>query len=135
MTPSHTRRYDLDWLRIFTFGLLIFYHIGMFYVSWDFHVKSVHAGPFIEPVMKLVNPWRMSVLFIISGVALRYAMDAAALQRFVWARFWLTRQAISVPIEFLLITIITIAGCGLVHEFIIRRSCVLRPLFGLKNKR
>ena len=88
MTLSHTRRYDLDWLRIIAFGLLIFYHIGMFYVSWDFHVKSTHAGPAIEPLMKLVNPWRMSVLFIISGVALRYAMDAAPLGRFVWARFW-----------------------------------------------
>lgn len=88
MTPSHARRHDLDWLRIIAFGLLIFYHIGMFFVSWDFHVKSVHAGPFIEPVMKLVNPWRMSVLFIISGVALRYAMDATVLRRFIWARFW-----------------------------------------------
>jgi len=87
MTPS-TRRYDLDWLRIIAFGLLIFYHIGMFYVSWDFHVKSMHAGPAIEPLMKLVNPWRMSVLFIISGVALRYAMDKASLGQFVWARFW-----------------------------------------------
>lgn len=85
---SHTRRYDLDWLRIIAFGLLIFYHIGMFYVSWDFHVKSVHAGPTIEPLMKLVNPWRMTVLFIISGVALRYAMDAAPTRRLLWARSW-----------------------------------------------
>lgn len=88
MTPSHTRRYDLDWLRIIAFGLLIFYHIGMFYVSWDFHVKSVHAGPFLEPLMKLVNPWRMTVLFIISGVALRFAIDASPIGRFLWARFW-----------------------------------------------
>jgi len=88
MTPIYTRRYDLDWLRIIAFGLLIFYHIGMFYVSWDFHVKSVHAGPFIEPIMKLVNPWRMSVLFIISGIALRYAIDTSPTGRFLWRRFW-----------------------------------------------
>ena len=88
MTPLPTRRYDLDWLRIIAFGLLIFYHIGMFYVSWDFHVKSIHAGPFLEPVMKLVNPWRMTVLFIISGIALRYAIEAAPIKRFLWTRFW-----------------------------------------------
>jgi len=31
MQPSaqNTRRYDLDWLRIIAFGLLILYHIGM----------------------------------------------------------------------------------------------------------
>jgi hypothetical protein len=28
------RRVDLDWVRIGAFGLLIFYHVGMLYVSW-----------------------------------------------------------------------------------------------------
>jgi len=64
-----TRRYDLDWLRIIAFGLLIFYHTGMFYVTWDWHVKSDHASPLIEPLMHLVNPWRLDLLFFISGVA------------------------------------------------------------------
>jgi hypothetical protein len=49
------RRLDLDWLRIIAFGLLILYHTGMFYVSWDFHVKSSRAGPAIEPLMLLTN--------------------------------------------------------------------------------
>lgn len=69
------RRYDLDWLRVFVFALLIFYHIGMFYVSWDFHVKSVHAGPAPESLMKLINPWRLALLFFISGIAIRFAAD------------------------------------------------------------
>jgi hypothetical protein len=34
------RRVDLDWVRIGAFGLLIFYHVGMLYVSWGFHIKS-----------------------------------------------------------------------------------------------
>lgn len=73
---THTvRRYDLDWLRIIAFAILIFYHIGMFYVSWDWHVKSVHAGSEAEGLMMLVNPWRLSLLFLISGVALRFALD------------------------------------------------------------
>lgn len=70
-----TRRYDLDWLRVIAFGLLIFYHIGMFYVTWGWHVKSPHAGPFAEPIMILMNPWRLPLLFFISGVALRFAVD------------------------------------------------------------
>ncbi|MCI4644658.1 MAG: acyltransferase family protein [Hyphomonadaceae bacterium] len=75
-SSSHApRRNDLDWLRILAFGILIFYHIGMFYVSWDWHVKSVHAGPEAEWLMMLVNPWRLSLLFLISGVALRFALD------------------------------------------------------------
>jgi peptidoglycan/LPS O-acetylase OafA/YrhL len=34
------RRYDLDWVRIVAFLLLIFYHVGMYYVTWDWHVSK-----------------------------------------------------------------------------------------------
>ena len=39
------RRYDLDWLRVFAFGMLIFYHIGLFYVTWDWLVNSRYSSP------------------------------------------------------------------------------------------
>jgi surface polysaccharide O-acyltransferase-like enzyme len=73
-----TRRYDLDWLRIFAFGLLIFYHVGMFYVSWDWHVKSSRASDAIEPLMRLSSPWRLSLLFLISGAGTRFLVDKRA---------------------------------------------------------
>jgi hypothetical protein len=69
------RRYDLDWVRICAFGLLIFYHVGMYYVTWDWHVKSPHASTAVEPLMLLTNPWRLSLLFLISGVATAYLLD------------------------------------------------------------
>ena len=37
---AHTRRYDLDWLRVGVFALLIFYHVGMFFVPWGWHIKN-----------------------------------------------------------------------------------------------
>lgn len=81
-----SRRHDLDWLRVIAFGLLIFYHIGMFYVTWDWHVKSVHASAFLEPAMRLLNPWRLSLLFLISGVAMRFMTDKGALARLAGSR-------------------------------------------------
>ncbi len=65
----------LDWVRVGAFGLLILYHVGMFYVTWDWHVKSRHVGHTIEPLMWLSNPWRLSLLFLISGVATRFMAD------------------------------------------------------------
>lgn len=82
-----TRRYDLDWLRIIAFGLLIFYHIGMFYVTWGWHVKSDHAGHGPEPLMRLLNPWRLDLLFFISGVAARFMIEKASPLSFAWSRF------------------------------------------------
>ena len=70
-----TRRYDLDALRVGAFLLLLLYHLGMFYVSWDWHVKSNHITPGLEPWMGVLNPWRLSLLFVISGAATRFMAD------------------------------------------------------------
>lgn len=84
---TQSRRHDLDWLRVAAFAVLIFYHIGMFYVTWGWHVKSSHAGPDAELPMMLVNAWRLSLLFFISGVALRYAVEKGPRLVFAGKRF------------------------------------------------
>ncbi len=84
---SSTRRYDLDWLRIIAFGLLILYHTGMFYVTWGWHVKSDHASHAIEPLMRLLNPWRLDLLFFISGVAIRFMAEKTSAWQLGISRF------------------------------------------------
>lgn len=85
--PDAARRLDLDWLRIGAFGLLIFYHIGMFYVSWGWHVKSSRASDAIEPIMMMMNPWRLHLLFFISGVATRFMADKTSTRALAKQRF------------------------------------------------
>ncbi|MEO8002358.1 MAG: acyltransferase family protein [Arenimonas sp.] len=81
------RRYDLDWLRILAFGLLIFYHIGMLYVAdWGFHYKSQYLSRPLEGLMLLVNMWRMPLLWLISGISIRFVLQKVSAYRFVTAR-------------------------------------------------
>lgn len=97
------RRYDLDWLRVIVFGLLIFYHIGAFYATGGYHVHSVYASEAVEPLMKLVNPWRLTLLFFISGIALRFAIDKQqTLIKFTFKR----SMILLIPVIFCIHTII-----------------------------
>lgn len=84
--PASERRIDLDWVRILAFGLLIFYHVGMLYVSWGFHIKSDHRLTWLEPLMLVLNPWRLSLLFLVSGVATRFMLRKYQLAAFVRSR-------------------------------------------------
>jgi len=72
-TARHGRRYDIDALRVFAFGFLILYHVGMFYVlDWGWHVKSAYTSEWLQLPMLFTNQWRMSLLFVISGLALSF---------------------------------------------------------------
>ena len=82
------RRYDLDWLRIIAFGLLILYHIGMVYVEhWGYHYKSSYQSSWLANIMLMVNPWRMALLWMISGIASAYLLRKTG-----WWRFFLSRS-------------------------------------------
>ena len=78
-THLSQRRYDLDWLRTLAFALLILYHVGMYYVAdWGWHVKSAVTSEGLQNLMLLTNPWRMSLLFFISAMALALAQRHSA---------------------------------------------------------
>ena len=89
--PSHvdmpSRRYDLDWLRVLVFGLLILFHTGMFYVkNWGWHAKSIYQSQLLENFMLIIEPWRMSVLWLIAGISIRFIMTKVSLWRFISLR-------------------------------------------------
>ncbi len=87
------RRFDLDWLRVLVFGLLIFYHVGMLYVAdWGYHYKSQHQSEWLQSLMILLNQWRLPLLFLISGIAIRLFLHKVTLTRFIalrTLRLWL----------------------------------------------
>ncbi len=66
------RRTDLDWVRVGAFGLLILYHVGLVYSPYDWHIRSTHTFDSMRQVLLLTQPWRLTLLFLISGAALGF---------------------------------------------------------------
>jgi hypothetical protein len=74
VNPAATpvRRLDLDWIRVSAFGLLILYHVGLVYAPYDWHIHSRHTFEWMREGVLVTNPWRLTLLFLVSGAALRF---------------------------------------------------------------
>ena len=73
-SASSSRLLFLDWLRIIALALLVPYHVGMYYVTWGWHIKSPFAAATLEPWLRLSAPWRMTLLFLVSGAATSFML-------------------------------------------------------------
>jgi glucans biosynthesis protein C len=86
-THITARRHDIDALRVLVFGVLIFYHVGMFYVAdWNWHIKSAYLSETLQTFMRMVNQWRMPLLFVISGIASSFLFNKLGAGRFASSR-------------------------------------------------
>ena len=80
------RQYFLDWVRLFVFAYLIFYHTGMMFVKWEWHIESGYDSSFLKSVMLLTSSWRLDLLFIVSGVAISFMTSKMSLKYFIRQR-------------------------------------------------
>lgn len=63
------RHIGLDWLRIGAFALLIFYHVALFFAPGPWLVKWPHEIGWLAYPVAAIAPWRLMVLFAVSGYA------------------------------------------------------------------
>ena len=99
------RHFGLDWLRIGAFALLIFYHIGMVFVPWAFHVKTAQPADWVVIPMLAVNSWRLILLFVVSGYASRALLaKGGGVGRFTASR----TKRLLVPLLFAVIVIVPV---------------------------
>ena len=96
------RQYFIDWIRVLAFGILIFYHAGMFFVPWRWHVKNNVIVENLTYPMLFFNQWRLSLLFFISGVGISFAFKSRSGWRFMGER---TRR-LFIPIVFGMLVIV-----------------------------
>jgi hypothetical protein len=60
--------------------------------SWGFHIKREHRITELEPLMLLLNPWRLALLFLVSGVATRFMLGKSTP-----GRLWRSRTVRLLP--------------------------------------
>jgi peptidoglycan/LPS O-acetylase OafA/YrhL len=70
---ASSRRYDLDWLRVFAILAVFVFHSGRFFDQMDWHVKSASVYPGVEAWTMFVMSWLMPLIFVISGAV--YSMQ------------------------------------------------------------
>jgi glucan biosynthesis protein C len=102
--PNGERRIDLDWVRIIAFVLLIWYHVTCFYSSVTPHNQplSPRTIPWLIVPMLALNPWRLLILFIVSGAATRFMADKMQPR----ALFWMRNRRLAPPVWFVAATIV-----------------------------
>lgn len=82
-----SRRYDLDWLRVFAFGILIYFHTAIIFVPEG--IPMIRNGELSGPLQVFVNisaQFRLSLLFFISGVGVAFARRRRSTREFILER-------------------------------------------------
>lgn len=87
ITPIPTRRYDLDWLRLIAILILLFFHTGMWFNTWSWHVKNADTSISFNYWMVWLHYWRMPLLLFISGAGTYMALGKRTPKQFMGERF------------------------------------------------
>jgi len=84
---SQQRRHDLDWLRLIAIAILLFFHTGMWFNEWDWHVKNSETTTTFQYWMIWSHYFRMPLLLFISGAGTYMALGKRTPKQFAGERF------------------------------------------------
>jgi len=74
-TSDTGQRYEfLDWLRVIAIFVLLFFHTGMIFVGWGWHIVNAQMIASLQWPMDILHRLRMPLLFVIAGAGLWFAL-------------------------------------------------------------
>ena len=86
-TENRVRRYDLDWLRVLVFGLLIIFHISIGFDEIGFLVygygNNQLGGTWLSLFILFTHGWRLPLLFLIAGMGTCFAFGSRTMREFL----------------------------------------------------
>jgi glucans biosynthesis protein C len=84
--PASDRLYFLDWLRILAFSILLLEHCAEIFVTWGFWIKNPEVSAPLSYFVAFFKPWRMPLLFLVSGAAVTMAFKRKTSLTFIKER-------------------------------------------------
>ncbi len=87
LLTNNERRYDLDWLRFIAIVILLFFHTGMWFNTWGWHVKNSETTVTFQYWMIWSHYFRMPLLLFISGAGTYMALGKRTPGQFRIERF------------------------------------------------
>ncbi|MFN5171336.1 MAG: acyltransferase family protein [Cyclobacteriaceae bacterium] len=101
-SPTTTRSHDLDWLRFIAILILLFYHTGMWFNTWGWHVKNNETTVSFQYWMIWSHYFRMPLLLFISGAGTYMALGKRTPAQFAGERF----RRLFIPLVFGMLVIV-----------------------------
>jgi hypothetical protein len=96
LAMNQTRRHDLDWLRFIAIAILLFFHTGMLFNPWEWHIKNPETSSAFRYWMIWSHFWRMPLLLFISGAGTYMALGKRTPKEFAGERF----KRLFIPLAF-----------------------------------
>lgn len=85
-TTLFERRNDLDWLRFIAILILLFFHTGMLFNPWEWHIKNNETSESFRYWMIWLHFWRMPLLLFISGAGTYMALSKRSAGQYLGER-------------------------------------------------
>lgn len=81
------RRYELDWLRVIAFGILIYFHAAIIFVPGGLPlIQNQDTSAIADLLVSISHQFRLSLLFLISGAGVGFAIQRRSPRSFIKER-------------------------------------------------
>lgn len=98
------RLYFIDYIRVFAFLLLIFFHSALPFVNYNWEVKNEQKSEILLSIVLWFHQWRLPLLFFISGVGIYFSLKTRNILTFTLERF----RRLFIPLVFAMLFTIPI---------------------------
>ena len=97
------RRYDLDWLRVIAFVVLIYFHAAIFFIPGGLPlIQNAETSVGLQLFVDISSQFRLGLLFMISGAGVAFARNRRTTQQFIVER----SQRLLLPLTFGMVCLI-----------------------------